>query len=168
MQMPLFRVHQRLQFFNRSLCIVQLVWLTSTGNCYSSLGPIARLVSHPQPFQLTFAPPQVASSTGPVYQAQQAPFQAIQTASSKHPTLVLSVGPTSASTAQASCWDIAPPLDGDQGYVTSVIDLYLDQGADLEALCDSPTVREPVTYDVRMLPLALKLTQHYWETVHAV
>ena len=92
-----------------------------------------RLVSHPQPFQHTLASSQVTSSTAPVFQTPQPPFPTVKSASSKYPTLVLSAGATSAPTAQSSGWDTAPPPVGDQAYVSSLINFYLDRDSYLEA-----------------------------------
>ena len=65
-------------------------------------------------------------------------YQTTQTASSKHPTLVLSAGPATAT-----------PQPGDQqGYVSPLVDLYLEWDSDLEALYeDSPAFRKPVSYE---------------------
>ena len=118
-------------------------------------------VSHPQPFQHTFASPsQIASSTAPVFQTPQPPFQSGQTESSKHPILELSAGPTSTLSSQASGSDTTPKPAGDQGYVSPLIDLYPDWNSDQEALYHSTTDWELVFYDYfSMLLPAQKLTQ---------
>ena len=82
-----------------------------------------------------------------VFQTLQLPHLTTETASSKHASLVLSAGPSVAPAKQASSWDTAPPRTGD-GYVSPLIDLYLERDSDLEALYeDSPADRDPVSYE---------------------
>ena len=140
---------QILPFFNWFRCTVQLVRLTNTGNLSSA--PVLQVlpVSLPQPVSLVIT--QVASSTAPGFQTRQTFCQRSQTASSKHPTLVLSAGPTTGPTAvpptQVNNSDPSPQA-GDQGYVSPLIDLYLERDSNLEALYeDSLADREPVSYE---------------------
>ena len=61
---------------------------------------------------------------------------------------MLSVGPFTMPSTQASSWDNVPPQTGDQGYVSPLIDFYPEQDSDLEALYDiSPADPEPVSYE---------------------
>ena len=60
---------------------------------------------------------------------------------------MLSTDPAATPSAQANGWNTAPPLAGDQKYVCPHIDLYPEQDSDLEALYDSPTDWEPVSYE---------------------
>ena len=60
---------------------------------------------------------------------------------------MLSASSTSTPTAQANDWDTAPPPTGDQAYVSPLIDLNQDWDSDVEALYDSPTDQELVSYD---------------------
>ena len=55
---------------------------------------------------------------------------------------MLSASPISAPAAQTSGWDTVPPLAGDQGYMSALIDLYPERDSDLEAFYNDHCVRE--------------------------
>ena len=118
------------------------------------------LVGHsqlvPQPVPSIIA--QFASSTAPVFQTPQPPYQISHIASSEHPTLVLS----------ASNWD-STPQTGEQGYISPLIDFYPKQDSYLEALYkDNPADQEVLSYeDILDAPSSSEADPAEWESIRS-
>ena len=159
-------MHKSLPFYNWFQCIVQPVQLAITGNPFSTVGLTVLAV-----WLAVYLNYLCSSGCKFCRTSVSGPATSISN------SLVLSADPTAAPSTQASSWDTAPPQTGDQGYVSPLIDLYLEQNSDLEALYeDSPADQELVSYeDVSDAPSGSEAdpaicseNQSYWETVPAV